>query len=513
MKRTDVYLSLACITLSLILYIHTLAPGLLYGDSAELQTIAYTMGLGHPTGYVVYVLTAKIFTLLFSIGEIAYRVNLFSAVAASITVALIYLITRTLDNGIASSLLASLMLALTPLFWRYASLAEVYAFASMWLAIILFSLLKWTESKRRYWLIIAGLFGGLSLGVHTMIPLAAPAILVYLVVTSSNIENFWKRIGPSLWGLMTGVAIFILLFLFLDHRNASAGYYNSVAVPSLSVWGVSPLDFDSPLERLAFLYFPPQFRGLFFAVPLNIAWIRLLEFLHEYYGLVIFGIAGIVSFFVSTPKLSFRPREGWLFIVALTIFMVFALTYDVADYYVYYTSSILILAICAGRGLQGIISLTEDLQNNKNLIATLVTVACYIIGLLNLATNLPRSIINKMPPGLEEKQREGFQFPGTYKIKAEKIIENLEENAIAFTNWDRVYTLYYVAIIDQGRTGLDFHQIDPAWNANQPVPSITDYINQNIDSRPIYFMRYPDLLSDYYIIIQVNSDIFKIEKK
>ena len=37
-----------------MLYVRTLAPSLLYGDSAEFQTIAYTLGIGHPTGYPLY---------------------------------------------------------------------------------------------------------------------------------------------------------------------------------------------------------------------------------------------------------------------------------------------------------------------------------------------------------------------------------------------------------------------------------------------------------------------------
>lgn len=62
------------------LYLPTLAPGLLYGDSAELQTLAQTLGLTHPTGYPVYVLIARLFVALVPLGSIAYRVNLLSAV-------------------------------------------------------------------------------------------------------------------------------------------------------------------------------------------------------------------------------------------------------------------------------------------------------------------------------------------------------------------------------------------------------------------------------------------------
>ena len=71
--------------LSLGLYIRTLAPGVLPGDSAEFQVLAHQLGIAHCPGYPIYLLLAKLFTLL-PFGEIAYRVNLFSAFMAALTV-------------------------------------------------------------------------------------------------------------------------------------------------------------------------------------------------------------------------------------------------------------------------------------------------------------------------------------------------------------------------------------------------------------------------------------------
>src|SRR5574339_251391 len=82
-------------------------------------------------------------------------------------------------------------------------------------------------------------------------------------------------------GVPMGSVIFVSSFLFLDYLNSPAGYYDTVVRPSLSVWGMTPADFDSPLERLSFLYFPPQFRGEFFAVPFDEAVARLTDFVEE----------------------------------------------------------------------------------------------------------------------------------------------------------------------------------------------------------------------------------------
>src|SRR3982750_140617 len=64
---------------SLALYVRTLAPFVLGSDSGEFQVLAYQLGIAHTPGYPIYLLLAKLLTLL-PIRDIAYRVNLFSAV-------------------------------------------------------------------------------------------------------------------------------------------------------------------------------------------------------------------------------------------------------------------------------------------------------------------------------------------------------------------------------------------------------------------------------------------------
>src|SRR5207248_10112011 len=64
---------------ALLLYVRTLAPSVLPGDYAEFQMCAAILGIPHPTGYPLYVLLGKLFTML-PFGDVAYRVNLSSAI-------------------------------------------------------------------------------------------------------------------------------------------------------------------------------------------------------------------------------------------------------------------------------------------------------------------------------------------------------------------------------------------------------------------------------------------------
>lgn len=97
LTRADAWLASLAGGVALLLYARTLAPGLLPYDSGEMQVLTYLLGNTHPTGYQVYLLLANLFARL-PTGGLAYRVNLFSAVSAALTVAGVYLSGRLMGG-------------------------------------------------------------------------------------------------------------------------------------------------------------------------------------------------------------------------------------------------------------------------------------------------------------------------------------------------------------------------------------------------------------------------------
>ena len=79
------------IFISFLFYLFTISPTVVVGDSGELITVAYSLGIAHPPGYPLFCILGKIFTFL-PIGTIAFRVNLMNAFFSSISVLFIYLI-------------------------------------------------------------------------------------------------------------------------------------------------------------------------------------------------------------------------------------------------------------------------------------------------------------------------------------------------------------------------------------------------------------------------------------
>ena len=492
---------------SFALYVRTLAQSLLFDDSAEFQVLASTLGVAHPTGYPVYLLIGRLFSLL-PVKDPAYRVNLLSAAAAALAVALVYLLIRQLGGWHAPAILSSLTLALTPLFWRHALIAEIYTPAAAWLALIFSLLLSWRQSQNPRFLFAAGLLGGLSLGIHTTILLAAPAVLLYLAITArKRAEWAWAAAGA-----LGGAVLFLGAFLLLDHLDAPSGYYNSVIRPSLSVWGLTAADFDSPLERLKFLYIPPQFQGAFFALPLQQAAHRLGGFFSTVIPVAALAVVGLVGLCVPRQETPSRWREALLLLLTFAALLAFAITYRVMDYQVFLIPAIVPLAAALGLGMSAVFDLLAAIPSFSRVIPVVLSLFLLVLWGVRTAPPVITTWEQRYPPFLEPWEMRLFQNANPFRSEAGQIIDRLEDNAIVFTNWGQLYNFYYVAHLEQSRTGMSFHETHPQAGARGLADSLLAYIEANLDSRPIYFTERPAELASRYRIQPAGSNLFRITR-
>lgn len=137
-----------------LVYLMTAAPDIYWRDSGELTAAAALLGSPHPTGFPLYCMGAKAFTLL-PFGTIAFRLNLFSCTAGGACAALSYLLAFRLarSRGFAqhlshlSGVTAAGLLAAAHIVWRNATVAEVYMPSLALLAAAL--LLFWRAVERR----------------------------------------------------------------------------------------------------------------------------------------------------------------------------------------------------------------------------------------------------------------------------------------------------------------------------------------------------------------------------
>src|SRR5438093_11523690 len=73
MPRSAPLVALGSAIVTLAVYLATLSPSVAGGDSGEFIAVARVMGVTHPPGFPLYIILAKLFTLL-PHGSIAWRV-------------------------------------------------------------------------------------------------------------------------------------------------------------------------------------------------------------------------------------------------------------------------------------------------------------------------------------------------------------------------------------------------------------------------------------------------------
>lgn len=107
------------------LYMSTANPLFRFSDAPELAAASFMLGVAHPTGYPLYVLCQKGWSFLLPIGNPCFRASLFSAVCASVAVALVYFIALEISGPLAG-VVAAAMLAFSRPFWLQATQSTVY---------------------------------------------------------------------------------------------------------------------------------------------------------------------------------------------------------------------------------------------------------------------------------------------------------------------------------------------------------------------------------------------------
>jgi hypothetical protein len=177
---------------ALVFYLLTVDPTLPTGDSGDLITSAYVLGVPHPPGYPLYMLLGRLATLV-PAGSPALRVNLLSCLFDAVAVGVVFLAAYRLIGSVrhvgrglrdrvpafAAAAAGAWLLAFSTLFWGYSEVAEVFALNNLFAALLLFLGLEWCRRPERVRLLWAFAFVlGLALTNQQTIVLLVPAFLV-----------------------------------------------------------------------------------------------------------------------------------------------------------------------------------------------------------------------------------------------------------------------------------------------------------------------------------------------
>jgi tetratricopeptide (TPR) repeat protein len=187
------------------------------GDSGELVAAVHTLGIPHPSGFPLYVLLGKLWTLVLPVGSIAFRMSLFSAVCAAAACAALLLVGRVAGLDRRAAVFGALLLGFSPSFWSQANIQRVYTLNALSLAVAVLLALHWQRSRRLSWLAAAFFVCGLGATNHTFMAMASVAMGVWAVTVDPSLVKR-PRAGAALVG---SVAVGLLPYLYLPLRSAA----------------------------------------------------------------------------------------------------------------------------------------------------------------------------------------------------------------------------------------------------------------------------------------------------
>ena len=236
-KGLSAWLPPSCLFLiSLAVYLKTLCPSVYGGNSGELISSAATLGISHPTGFPLYLLAGKLFAFLVPFGDMAFRFNIFSALFAALTVAVVYLILKELNSNTLAAFLGALTLAFSSTFWSHAVIAQTYAMTGFFIALCIYCLLLWRSRRKDKYLYLLSAALGLGLGTHPAILLIVPAAVALVAMT--DVKTL--RHPVALKSLALTALISVVLYLYIPLKAASGPVVD---------WG-GPADLKSALKIL-----------------------------------------------------------------------------------------------------------------------------------------------------------------------------------------------------------------------------------------------------------------------
>ena len=218
-------------------YCSTIEPTASFWDCPEFITTAYKLEVGHPPGAPFFMLTGNLFTQLTNDPtKVAYMVNTMSALFSALCILfLFWTITHlarkligtdgkvaTLGQLIAveaSGLVGALVYTFSDTFWFSAVEGEVYAYSSLFTALVFWLILKWEdhadEPHSDRWLVLIAYLTGLSIGVHLLNLLCLPAIVLvfyYRKYPDANLKGSLYALAFSfvlvavvLYGIVPGI--------------------------------------------------------------------------------------------------------------------------------------------------------------------------------------------------------------------------------------------------------------------------------------------------------------------
>ena len=198
-KRWNTLVGWIVFAIAALTYLLTMEPSSSLWDCSEFIATSYKLEVGHPPGAPLFMMLARLATLLApSTHYVPHMVNAMNCLASAFCVLFLFwtithLARRLIErNGheltpanvwgiLGAGAVGALAYTFTDTFWFSAVEGEVYSLSSMFTALVVWLMLRWEEQADEphasRWIVLIAYLMGLSIGVHILNLLTIPALV------------------------------------------------------------------------------------------------------------------------------------------------------------------------------------------------------------------------------------------------------------------------------------------------------------------------------------------------
>ena len=509
-----------------IAYAATAQRSLPTGDSGDLISAAYVLGVPHPPGYPLYTILVHL-AMLFPFGTPALLANLLSSLCDALAVSLVAIIVyrlvartdrvdrRGLDRDAAVAAAAgALLLAFSTTFWAYSLVAEVFALDNLFAAILLLFAIEFASRPRPAFLCILGLISGLAMTNQQTIALLAPSLAVF---TLAGLRRQWIARGARsrstarlVAGEIAGASVLFLVGLV------------PYIYPLLAARGNPVVDWGDPRSLGSLLALITRANYGSFSLSLGVAQGSLGEQFALLGGNLTLGFvgAGIVLACLGIWRLVRRSAvvsvglvlavlvPGPIFVAFANPAFTDAVTRGILERF--YILPAVGIGVLAGVGAEGVLAWSRTIRVAR--VQRRIPVALAMVLLLGLPASAAVAHVGAV-------DQSGNDVALHY---GEDLLGELDPNAILLMRGDENYTsVAYVQFVEGYRrdvAAMDvellkqpsyvalMRRLHPGvvipWNAYDEgvTASLTDIVKANLGARPVYYvgaMKEPNWTAGY----------------
>ncbi len=241
-KKLNNLLGWLVFAIATVTYFITIEPTVSFWDCGEYIATSVKLQVGHPPGAPLFQLMGN-FASQFAFGDVteqARMVNLLSALASAFTSLFLFWTITAMGRKMVSkygelndarilailggAVVGALAYTFSDSAWFSAVEGEVYAMSSLFTAIAFWAILKWENeidhsTRAHRWLIFIAYMIGLSIGVHILVFLTIPAIvMVYFYKMDKKITTnkflLYNIVGILILGMIFSAIIPFVLWIF-----------------------------------------------------------------------------------------------------------------------------------------------------------------------------------------------------------------------------------------------------------------------------------------------------------